>query len=88
MTLARKPKAVKGTDVDALINKGGTVPEKKATPRGTPRLKHKTLTVPLRFPDKELLARIDKAVAEHSVKISRNTWFHYAITEKLERDGF
>ena len=88
MTIARKPRAVKGTDVEALINKGGSTPKDTVDPRGTPKTRQKTFTVPLRFPDKNLLERIDKAVSEHSVKISRNTWLHYAITEKLDRDGY
>lgn len=82
MAISRKPRAVKeGVDVEELINKGGSVPRES-------RALKRTATVPLRFPDKELLARIDEAVAKHPVKISRNTWIHYAIAEKLERDGY
>ena len=82
MAISRKPRASKeGVNVDELINKGGSVPRETSGAS-------KTVTVPLRFSNKELLERIDKAVSAHSVKISRNTWLHYAITEKLERDGF
>lgn len=82
MALTRRPRPVqKEAEVQALIDKGGSVPKKiESSP--------KPFTIPLRFTDKALLERIDKAVAGHSVKISRNTWIHYAITEKLERDGF
>lgn len=86
MAISRKPHAhaaKEDVDVEKLINKGGSVPHAVSP---SPESKKKA-TVPLRFSDVTLLERIDKAVAKHPVKISRNTWIHYAITEKLERDG-
>ena len=80
MALTRRP-SQKEAEVQALINKGGSVPEK-------PETSTKAATTLLRFSDKTLLERVDRAVAAHPVRISRNTWIHYAIIEKLERDGF
>ena len=82
MPLTRRPRPSQNeSEVQALIEKGGSVPNK-------PAASTKPFTALLRFTDRALLERVDRAVAEHQVKISRNTWIHYAITEKLERDGF
>ena len=82
MALTRRPRPSQNeSEVQALIDKGGSVPNK-------PAASAKPATTLLRFTDRTLLERVDQAVAAHPVKISRNTWIHYAITEKLERDGF
>ena len=80
MALTRRP-SQKEAEVQALINKGGSAPD-------ISEASAKPATTLLRFADKKLLERVDQAVAAHPVRISRNTWIHYAISEKLERDGF
>lgn len=79
MALARKPKAKDAPDVEELIERGGSVPSetKKAG---------STTTVPLRLP-RDLLARVDRAVANQPIKSPRNTWVLQAILDRLERDG-
>ncbi len=81
MAIARKPTAErKAVDVEALINKGGSVP-------GTPeKAERATSPVVLRVPT-ELLEQIDRAREGRKVKIPRHTWLLEALVEKLEREG-
>jgi len=79
MALARKPTPHAPADVDALIERGGSV-------RSDTRKRADTTAVPLRLP-RDLLARIDRAVDAQPLKTPRNTWILQALLERLERDG-
>ncbi|MFC1611285.1 hypothetical protein ACFL6C_10015 [Myxococcota bacterium] len=83
MAITRKPKAepAPNVDVDALINKGGSV-----TRLANAEANQKQVYVQLRLP-KELVDQIDKALSTRSIKTPRHTWFLEAIHEKLERGG-
>ena len=82
MAISRKPKPQEkaSVDVEALINKGGSVAggdndtgEKSSVP------------VILRVPQ-TLLTRIDEAVAARPIRTPRHTWMLEAVLEKLERE--
>jgi hypothetical protein len=85
MAITRKPKrssgaATKQVDVDALINKGGSVAgknggqEKNAVP------------VILRVPG-DILQKVDASVQARRIKTPRHTWLLEAVLEKLERES-
>jgi len=85
MAITRKPKVIKKeetapVDVDALINRGGSV-----AGRPVPSEKEKIVTVNLRVPS-ETLNRVDQAVQSRPFKIPRHTWLMEAIVEKLKRE--
>lgn len=85
MAITRKPKVIKQgatapVDVDALINRGGSVAEGPAPDR------EKVATVNLRV-SSETLKRVDQAVQARPFKIPRHTWLMEAIVEKLRREG-
>jgi hypothetical protein len=74
-------------DVDALINKGGSIarPESslpKDKPAGEPE---KTAVVNLRMPA-TMLAEIDEILSTKKVRSSRHVWLLEAIWEKVERE--
>ena len=86
MAIARKPKKTaekQQVDVDALINKGGSVAKdfqsqlKKDTSDGKP--------VALRIPA-SLLEDIDNALQKRSIRMPRHTWILEALAEKLDRE--
>jgi len=82
MPISRKPKPKEtppGVDVDALIEKGGSVASTKTTTS-------KTKSVVLRLPT-DLLVRIDQARATKPLKLPRHTWLLEAVVEKLERES-
>lgn len=85
MAIARKPKAnekqVKEQNINALINKGGSVAEDGGENEvkqsgGKPIL--------IRIPA-EALKRIDEIVSAKRIKTPRHTWLLEAIFEKLEK---
>jgi len=80
-TLVRSDPAV---DVDALINKGGSVARPVADL--APPAISKPAPVVLRMPP-DVLARIDQAVEARRVKVPRHTWLMEAVIEKLEREA-
>jgi hypothetical protein len=83
MAITRKPRrAADGpVDVEALINKGGTVAPKTAMNGGG-----QVTPVILRLP-KGILGQIDAAVKSRPIKMPRHTWILEAIVEKLaQRD--
>ncbi|MEA2733518.1 MAG: hypothetical protein QOF70_7993 [Acetobacteraceae bacterium] len=85
MALTRRPKppapaATSAVDVDALINKGGSV-ARVAEPAPS-----KPAPVVLRMPP-DVLVRIDQAVEARRVKVPRHTWLMEAVIEKLEREA-
>jgi hypothetical protein len=108
MALARKPKPQAivpepSVDIDALINKGGSVGTSSAGTgtaaagsEGQPKAEKapapiesppEIVAVALRLPG-EFDARIAKARKGRAVKIPRHTWILEAIMEKLEKDGY
>ncbi len=85
MAISRKPKQSSGTvakrvDVDALINKGGSVGGKNGG--------QETGTVPviLRVPE-DILGKVDASVQARRIKTPRHTWLLEAVLEKLERES-
>ena len=87
MAITRKPKVpalspVSGVDVDALINKGGSVATASAAP-AVPS--DKPVPVVLRVPA-EVLERVDRLVEARAVKVPRHTWLMEAVIEKLTRE--
>lgn len=85
MALSRRPKppapaAASTVDVDALINKGGSVARAAEPAPGKPA------PVVLRMPP-DVLVRIDQAVEARQVKVPRHTWLMEAVIEKLEREA-
>jgi hypothetical protein len=86
MAISRKPKQSsratgKAVDVDALINKGGSVGRSNG---GQP--KDKIVPVILRMPE-DMLEKIDTSVQARRIKTPRNTWLLEAILEKLEKES-
>lgn len=85
MAISRKPKqsssaATKAVDVDALINKGGSVGGKNG---GQER---ETVPVILRVPE-DILEKVDASVQARRIKTPRHTWLLEAVLEKLERES-
>ena len=81
MAISRKPKALpdqEKVDVDALINKGGSIASEPRSPKAVSQ-------VQLRVPS-DLLAQVDAAVQQRPIKTPRHTWFMEAIAEKLARE--
>jgi hypothetical protein len=93
MALSKKP--AKNTnpspsvDVEALINKGGTVPEKvdvtAGVSTGKKLLKGGKVPVQLRITP-EILDEIDLLITKRKIPIARHDWFMEAIGEKMERE--
>jgi hypothetical protein len=81
MTIARKPKPTAPIDVDALINKGGTVAGQAPESQGVA----KPSAVVVRIPS-DMLDGIELARAARAVRIPRHTWLLEAIAEKLARE--
>lgn len=86
MAISRRPKptlvaTAPAVDVEALINKGGSVARSEAEPASA-----KSAPVVLRMPP-HVLARIDQAVEARQVKVPRHTWLLEAVIEKLEREA-
>ena len=79
MAVSRKPVAA---EIEALIQKGGTVPE-ESPPPSPPR---KVVPVTLRIPS-TLLERVDQHLKSQLVPLPRHTWILEAVQEKLERSA-
>jgi hypothetical protein len=85
MAISRKPKQSSGAtakhvDVNALINKGGSVGGKNG---GQER---DTVPVILRVPE-DILEKVDTSVQARRIKTPRHTWLLEAVLEKLERES-
>lgn len=84
MAITRKPKpstaSSAAVDVDALINKGGSV-----TRPDSEQAKSKQVYVQLRLSE-DLLQQIDQSLSSREIKIPRHTWLLEAIHEKLKRE--
>lgn len=83
MAISRKPKAAekpaKEKDINALINKGGSVAK-----NGNKKLEEKPILI--RIPA-EVLEKIDEIVSAKKIKTPRHTWLLEAVFEKLEKEG-
>ena len=83
MPISRKPQRPKstrsGVDVDALIRKGGSVPEEQPAVGN-----RKTIPVTLRIPA-GLLRQLDDHLRDQLVPLPRHTWILKAVHEKLSR---
>jgi hypothetical protein len=84
MAITRRPKQASGTgkpvDVDALINKGGSVAGKNGGQAKD------TVPVILRVPE-DILQKVDASVQARRIKTPRHTWLLEAVLEKLERES-
>ncbi len=88
MTISRKPsRSATGAhppvpiNVDAIINRGGTVAVIAAEPTSKPARKSVLLNL---YP--ETIELINKAIVARRVRITRQTWIEEAIQEKLTRE--
>ena len=90
MPITKKPVRVKsaevatpaGVDVDAIIERGGTVPSETAK-RGPVKTERKGVLLQL-YPT--ILDQIAEEIAKSPVRMTRQTWIELAIVEKLKRD--
>jgi hypothetical protein len=84
--IRKKPKppavAASSVDVDALIDKGGSVAMRDAASGSDPE---KMVRVALRIPS-NLVDEVDDSCRARRVPTSRNHWILEAIVEKLERE--
>lgn len=92
MTITKKPRATEAkatsptipeTDIQALIEKGGSVAHKGG---GDKHPENKPQFIQLRL-DRDFLTRIDTVLHQRKVRIPRHTWILEALNEKLEREG-
>ena len=80
MTIAKKPKdRIEEDKVSALIDKGGSVAERKKIEEGVKLLQ-------LRIPA-STLNEIDDVIQNKRPKPPRHAWLLEAIYEKLDREG-
>ena len=77
MAVSRKPVAA---DIEALINKGGAVPDDSPPPSPA----RKVVPVTLRIPS-ALLDQVDQHLKSQLVPLPRHTWILEAVQEKLQR---
>lgn len=83
MAITKRPtgQVSEAVDVEALINKGGSVAKSnESLPLQDEQ--EKTAVVNLRLPT-SLLAEIDEVIKSKRVKIPRHTWLLEAIAERL-----
>jgi hypothetical protein len=69
-------------DVDALINKGGSV----AAPGEQGREETEIKTVLLRVPI-DILTSVDAQLKSRRPRVPRNTWILEAMLQRIEREG-
>jgi hypothetical protein len=87
MAIRSKPKQMPEADtrqIDAIIDKGGSVATITAHDPGTPAAVENKL-IQLRLPP-ELVERIDRARRTRTVPPSRHAWMLEAIFDKLGND--
>ena len=73
-------------DVDALINRGGSVAGHPPSGRPPKTAEDDVMLVQLRLLP-ALVEKIDAAVKARLIKIPRHTWLLEAVMEKLKREG-
>ena len=90
MAISRKPKPSSAetppVDVDALINKGGSVSGDRPKSSANKEKEKAASPVILRVPN-NLLEQIDRVLEARPIKTPRHTWLLEAILEKLEKDA-
>jgi hypothetical protein len=81
VAITRRPKSSEAAEVnvEALINKGGSIPKRDATSN------EGTVAIVLRLPT-DILARVDQSVKARPIRTPRHTWLLEAVHEKLTRD--
>ena len=79
---AAEPATPTGVDVDAIIERGGTVPS-EAVKRGPAKTERKGVLLQL-YPT--ILDQIAEEITKSPVRMTRQTWIELAIVEKLKRD--
>ena len=98
MALSKKPTKpaadTEGVDIDALINRGGSVPLVKTVsvatvlPMEKPQkkvLKSGMVPIQLRL-SPDIVDRIDALIEERVISTSRHNWFMEAIANKIKKD--
>lgn len=80
MVIAKKPKKI---DVEALINKGGSIAKDKNL-SVCQDIKEKSVV--LRIPS-SMIDSIDKMLKTRLLRMPRHTWILEAIAEKIEREN-
>lgn len=87
MAITTKPKRnlSPAIDVDALINKGGSVAVPDAPPPDKDEDEDKIVAVLVRIP-KSVLDTVDAQRKAKKVRVPRNTWILEAIVERTERE--
>lgn len=96
MAVSKKPTKptadTEGVDIDALINKGGSVPSVKTTVAvQTAKPEKKVLKggmVPIQLrlsPD--VLDKIDALIEDRVIPTSRHNWFMEAIADKIKKEA-
>ncbi len=78
MTVSRRPAAA---DVEALINKGGQVPQRRLDEEETAAVRRLQLRL-----EPSLIAKIDDARKRRNVKPSRHMWLLEAVHDKLAKE--
>ena len=93
MPITRKPSSIDDktahpVDVEALINRGGSVATAPTLPVPDPAAVslNEVTTFSVRIP-KEMVSKIDRLRGARAVKIPRHTWLLEAIVEKLKREN-
>ncbi len=85
MAISRKPKIseiqVKEQNINALINKGGSIAKENNDDDKESGDKPILIRVPA-----EALQKIDEIVSAKKIKTPRHTWLLEAVFEKLERE--
>jgi hypothetical protein len=79
MVVTPPEKKISQAQIDALINKGGSVPSDKIT------IQKKTAPVLLHIPV-QILEKVDREVTTRQT-MKRVSWILEAIVEKLEKDS-
>ena len=91
MPITRKPSSIDDktahpVDVEALINRGGSVATAPTVPDPAAVSLNEVTTFSVRIP-KEMVSKIDRLRGARAVKIPRHTWLLEAIVEKLKREN-
>lgn len=96
MALSKKPAKptadTEGVDIDALINKGGSVPSAQkveSETRTKPQkkvLKGGMIPIQLRL-SPEIVDRIDNLIEDRVMPTSRHNWFMEAIADKIHKES-
>lgn len=78
MAISSKPKKVRNDVIEQIIDKGGSVPEKKI------KQKKNVISVRLNVPS-NMLREIDSLLADSIIPKTRHSWILEAMLEKLKQ---